>query len=58
MGAVINSLNKNNVKLNITAVYTAPNGLLMKIDKKTKVIISLFIKQNLLDGKKFQHKKK
>ena len=44
MGAVINSLNKNKVKLNITAVYTAKQTkqILSKIDKKTKVIISIF----------------
>ena len=44
MGAVINSLNKNKIKLNITAVYTAEQTkqILNKIDKKTKVIISIF----------------
>ena len=44
MGAAINSLNKNKVKLNITAVYTAnqTKQILSKIDKKTKVIISIF----------------
>ncbi len=44
MGAAINSLNKNKVKLNITAVYTATQTkkILSKIDKKTKVIISIF----------------
>ena len=44
MGAAINSLNKNRVKLNITAVYTAKQTkqILGKIDKKTKVIISIF----------------
>ena len=44
MGAAINSLNKNKVKLNITAVYTAKQTkqILSKIDKKTKVIISIF----------------
>ncbi len=44
MGDVINSLNKNKVKLNITAVYTAKQTkqILGKIDKKTKVIISIF----------------
>ena len=44
MGTVINSLNKNKVKLNITAVYTAKQTkqILSKIDKKTKVIISIF----------------
>ena len=44
MGAAINSLNKNKVKLNITAVYTAKQTkqILSKINKKTKVIISIF----------------
>ena len=44
MGAAISSLNKNKVKLNITAVYTAKQTkqILGKIDKKTKVIISIF----------------
>ena len=44
MGGVINSLNRNKVKLNITAVYTArqTEKILDKIDKKTKVIISIF----------------
>ena len=44
MGAAINSLNKNKVKLNITAVYTVKQTrqILSKIDKKTKVIISIF----------------
>ena len=44
MGAAINSLNKNKVKLNITAVYTAKQTkqILSKIDKKTNVIISIF----------------
>jgi len=44
MGTVIKSLNKNKVKLNITAVYTAEQTkqILNNIDKKTKVIISIF----------------
>ena len=44
MGAAIKSLNKNRVKLNITAVYTAQQTkkILDKIDKKTKTIISIF----------------
>ena len=44
MGAAIESLNKNKVKLNITAVYTAKQTqqILSKIDKTTKVIISIF----------------
>ena len=37
-------MNRNNIKLNITAVYTAnqTKKILAKIDKKTKVIISIF----------------
>tara|TARA_Y100000590_G_scaffold289318_1_gene325672 strand:+ start:162 stop:854 length:693 start_codon:yes stop_codon:yes gene_type:complete len=44
LGKVINQLNKKNIKLNITAVYTAKQTarILKRINKKTKVIISLF----------------
>ncbi len=44
MGQVIKTLNKNKIKLNITAVYTSKqtNKILKNIDKKTKVIISIF----------------
>ena len=44
MGKVINHLNKKNIKLNITAVYSAKQTkqILKKINKKTKVIISIF----------------
>ena len=44
LGKVINKLNKNKIKLNITAVYTAKQTkkILKHIDKKTKVIISIF----------------
>tara|TARA_Y100001936_G_C15923925_1_gene585614 strand:+ start:245 stop:937 length:693 start_codon:yes stop_codon:yes gene_type:complete len=44
MGKVIKKLNSNNIKLNITAVYTAKQTkqILNKINKKTKVIISIF----------------
>ena len=43
-GKVIKKLNQQKVKLNITAVYTAKQTkkILKKIDKKTKVIISIF----------------
>ena len=43
-GQVIKELNKRKIKLNITAVYTAKQTkkILKKIDKKTKVIISIF----------------
>ena len=43
-GKVIKTLNKNKIKLNITAVYTAnqTRKILRNIDKKTNVIISIF----------------
>ena len=43
-GSVIKELNTNNIKLNITAVYTAKQTkkILKVINKKTKVIISIF----------------
>ena len=44
MGKVIKELNYRNIKLNITAVYTANQTakILKMINKKTKVIISIF----------------
>ena len=44
MGKVIKSLNEKNIKLNITAVYNSnqTRKILKKINKKTKVIISIF----------------
>ena len=44
MGKVIKKLNKQKIKLNITAVYTSKQTkqILRNIDKKTKVIISIF----------------
>ena len=44
MGRVIKELNSKNIKLNITAVYTAKQTekILNKLNKKTKVIISIF----------------
>ena len=43
-GNVIKELNSQNIKLNITAVYTAKQTqkILREINKKTKVIISIF----------------
>ena len=43
-GKVIKELNSRNIKLNITAVYTAKQTakILKMINKKTKVIISIF----------------
>ena len=44
MGKIIKDLNKENIKLNITAVYSAQQTkkILKLINKKTKVIISIF----------------
>jgi transaldolase len=44
MGGVIKELNNQNIKLNITAVYSAKQTykILKVINKKTKVIISIF----------------
>ena len=44
MGKLINELNLNNIKLNITAVYNSnqTRKILKVINKKTKVIISIF----------------
>ena len=43
-GKIINELNRRKIKINITAVYTASQtkNILKKINKKTKVIISIF----------------
>ena len=45
MGKVISELSKNNVKMNITAVYTYKQTakILSKIQKKTNLIISIFV---------------
>ena len=44
LGKAIKYLNNENIKLNVTAVYTAKqtSQILKKINKKTKVIISIF----------------
>jgi transaldolase len=44
MGKIIKELNNKNIKLNITAVYSAKQAsrILKLINKKTKVIISIF----------------
>ena len=44
MGKVIKELNNNNIKLNITAMYTAnqTRKILKLINKKTNVILSIF----------------
>ena len=43
-GKIIKDLNKKNIKINITAVYTAKQTqqILKNLNKKTKVIISIF----------------
>ena len=53
MGNVINELNKKKIKLNITAVYNAKQtkNILNKINKKTKVIISIFAGRMADSGK-------
>ncbi len=45
MGKVIKTLNNKNIKLNITAVYSIQQTkkILKHINKKTKVIISIFV---------------
>ena len=52
-GAVIKELNNRNIKLNITAVYTArqTKKILKMINKKTKVIISIFAGRSADTGK-------
>ena len=52
-GKVIKKLNKQNIKLNITAVYTSSqtNKILKAINKKTKVIISMFAGRSADAGK-------
>tara|TARA_B100000586_G_scaffold142132_1_gene102915 strand:- start:8 stop:706 length:699 start_codon:yes stop_codon:yes gene_type:complete len=44
MGKIIKELNNKNIKLNITAVYTAKQTqrILRSINKKSKIIISIF----------------
>ena len=70
-GKIIKELNDKNIKLNITAVYTAKQSqkILNLINKKTKVIISIFagragdvgkdplpeIKKSILIAKKFKN---
>ena len=53
MGDVIQELNSKNIKLNITAVYTArqTKKILKKINKKTRVIISIFAGRMADSGK-------
>ena len=52
-GKVIKSLNNKGIKLNITAVYTAEQTkkILQSINKKTKVIISIFAGRAADSGK-------
>ena len=44
MGKLIKELNKDNIRLNITAIYSAKQTkkILKQINKKTKVILSIF----------------
>ena len=52
-GKVIRELNNNKIKLNITAVYTSKQTekILKNINKKTKVIISIFAGRSADAGK-------
>ena len=52
-GKIIKELNKRNIKINITAVYTAKQTqkILRQINKKTKVIISIFVGRAADSGK-------
>ena len=52
-GKVIKELNKDKIKLNITAVYTfkQTKQILKKVDKKTQVIISIFAGRMADSGK-------
>tara|TARA_E500000178_G_scaffold133908_1_gene133918 strand:- start:211 stop:909 length:699 start_codon:yes stop_codon:yes gene_type:complete len=52
-GKVIKKLNNRNIKLNITAVYTAKQTkkILRSINRKSKVIISLFVGRAADTGK-------
>ena len=53
MGKIIKELNNQNIKLNITAVYSAKQTekILKLINKKTKVIISIFAGRAADNGK-------
>ena len=71
MGKIIKELNKRNIKINITAVYTSAQTkkIIKLINKKTKVIISIFagraadtgkdplpeIKRSILMARKFKN---
>ena len=52
-GKIIKELNKRKIKLNITAVYTArqTKRILKSIDKKTELIISIFVGRAADTGK-------
>lgn len=53
MGRIIKELNNENIKINITAVYTAKQTkkILSLLNKKTKVIISIFAGRAADSGK-------
>jgi|TARA_B100001063_G_C16580972_1_gene460747 transaldolase len=53
MGKIIKELNRKNIKLNITAVYSAnqTRKILKSINKQTKVIISIFAGRSADTGK-------
>ena len=61
MGKLIKELNDNGVKINITAVYSSKQveKFLKKINKKTKVIISILLEEQVMLVKiQFQNLKK
>ncbi len=53
MGKIIRELNRKNIKINVTAVYTSKQvkKILKSINKKTKVIISIFAGRAADSGK-------
>ena len=53
MGKIINELNSKNIKLNITAVYSSKQTykILSSINKKSRVIISIFVGRAADNGK-------
>ena len=61
MGKLIKELNDNGVKINITAVYSSKQveKNFKKINKKTKVIISILLEEQVMLAKiQFQNLKK
>ena len=59
MGKVINELSKNNIKMNITAVYTHKQTakILSKIKKKTLKLLYQYLLEELVMLEKIQYQK-